>query len=197
MRLRLSFLLLGLALAGRGARTQQIKEWRFPVRHGELRIALEHGPGDRLELDVLGPPCVPCASLKEVSAALGEVVRQMEEMKLDPARVHVIATQIDEPEVRDGLAAAALRSKDWERCMRIAACGGNEILVDLLNGTKAYHSFGEAWQKLGSTVRVVSAEKVSVERAGLVKGWVMPAGTNAKLQVPVNAHLLIEIVKAR
>ena len=74
---------------------------------------------------------MPCASLKEVVGALGEVVRQMEAMKLDPSRVHVLATRIDEPEVRDGLAAAALRSEDWKQCMKIAACAGNEILVDL------------------------------------------------------------------
>ena len=44
---------------------------------------------------------------------------------------------------------------------------------------------------------MVSAEKVWVERAGLVKGWIMPASANAKQKVPVNGHLLIEVLKSR
>ncbi len=172
------------------------KDWKFQMEHGEASIKVEHGPNDQLILGILGPPCRPCASLEEMARAIEQVVRQMPSAGLDPKKISYIVTGINEPEVRERVAMAALRSKDWLSCVRVVGCAGNESLVNLLNETGAYLRFGDSFTRYGETLHVESAEKITVIRASGIKGLAIPAGTKGRIRVPVDGTLLIRLESA-
>jgi hypothetical protein len=201
-RLATSALLLGVALLHNILHAQQtqfpgpIKVWKFQFQRGEASIQLDHGPGNHLVLvlGILGPPCDACASLSEITAALKQVLQALPALGFDPHQVSMISTAIDEPEIRRTVAEAALRSKAWTACSRTpSSCSPNQTLVNLLNETAAFRPLSEVLHEYGLTLRVSSAEKVSVVRASTVKGLTLPPGTKATTKVPINGSLELAV----
>jgi hypothetical protein len=201
-RLAASVLLLAVAFLPGILHAQQtqfpgpIKIWKFPFQRGEASIQLDHGPGNRLALGILGPPCDACASLPEVTAALKQVLHALPALGFDPHQVSIISTAIDEPEVRRTVAEAALRSKAWTACSRTpSSCSPNQTLVNMLNETAAFRPFNEVLHEYGLTLRVTSAEKVTVVRASTLKGLTLPPGTRPTTKVPINGSLELTVEK--
>ena len=123
--LMLVCLVAGSAL-GQGA--GPVKEWRFPLQHGEAAAQLSHGLGDRLVISLRGPACSPCSSMAEVVGMVREVVKQMPGLGVKPQNLSTILMHVEDPEVQRGLANAAVQSAAWKKCMRTAGCGGNGIV---------------------------------------------------------------------
>lgn len=194
--------LLAFAMLPSGLSAQQtsfpgpLKEWKFPLQHGEATIQLDRGPGNHLVLGIVGPPCAPCASLEEISGALQQVLHALPALGYDPHQLSMISTSIDEPEVQRTVAEAALRSKPWMACSHTpSSCSPNQTLVNLLNQTPAFRPFNEVLRQYGLTLRVTSAEKVSVVRANTLKGLTLPPGAKPTTRVPVNGSLELTVEK--
>lgn len=201
-RLATSALIFATALFPNILRAQQtqfpgpIKIWKFPFQRGEASIQLDHGPGNHLVLGILGPPCDACATLPEITAALKQVMQALPALGFDPHQVSMISTAIDEPEIRRTVAEAALRSKPWLACSRTpASCSPNQTLVNLLNETAAFRPFNEVLREYGLTLRVTSAEKVTVVRANTLKGLTLPPGAKPTTKVPINGSLELTVEK--
>lgn len=173
-----------------------LKVWTFQFQHGQASMQLDRGPGNRLVLGILGPPCAPCASLEEVSGALQQVLHALPALGYDPHQLSMISTSIDEPEVQRTVAEAALRSKPWMACSHTpSSCSPNQTLVNLLNQTAAFRPFNEVLRQYGLTLRVTSAEKVSLVRANTLKGLTLPPGAKPTTRVPVNGSLELTVEK--
>jgi hypothetical protein len=143
----------------------EVKEWRFPVRDGELVITLfsfadSHGSRNAISITTSGTAASP--TVDDESSCLQKVIADMPSLGYDPQFINSIHMGILEPDTLSRLQLAAANSKEWRNCTYAKECNGTEIVLRLLQGLRAYDRLSDDLSKYGLMVKLTFLEDMLV-----------------------------------
>lgn len=168
---------------------QTAKSWTFSLEHGSLRIDLKSTPDGMISLG-LGPNGQkPEAPVSEQIGPLKQVLAEMPSLGLDPRQVTYLSTRIFTQDVLENLAYKCADSQTWRSSMKDKGKDKEQVLISLLNESKVYASYNEAFKLYGIQARVTEAEKVGLMRFSQVPPRNAHDRASAQLLVPADAML--------
>jgi hypothetical protein len=168
---------------------QAIRSWTFSLEHGSLRIDMKSSSDGMISLG-LGPNGkIPEAPISEQIGPLKKVLTEMLSLGLDPHKITYLGTRIFTQDVLEKLAYMCADSQTWRSTMRDKGKDKERILISLLNESKVYEPYNEAFNLYEIQVRVTDAEKVGLMRFSQVPPRDARDRSSARLLVPADAML--------
>ena len=132
----------------------QVKEWHFPIQHGELTITLSSFQNQGHVRDVLTlSPATRDAetTISEETGLLREVFKEMPSLGYDPQDIDEIFSGLQEKDLLRKLQLAFLNSSQWRLCKRRKGCVASVgFVVQFLRSSNAYEEFGDALRAYGA-----------------------------------------------
>jgi hypothetical protein len=178
--------------------SQPKKIWEFDAHRGTVTIELfvNSYPGhpDIPSLDMIySDDAHP--SLGEEVGFLRDVLHQLSGLGVDPRNLSVISMNgFAEPEVRQGIARAALHSKEWRSPVTVVG-GAERVVVDLLGSLGAYDAFNAALDEYDLYIKAIGAEKVASAKCLDLKISDPLCNIHHNVQVPTGANLRLALEK--
>jgi hypothetical protein len=177
---------------------QPKKTWEFNAHMGTVTIELFVNPYP-------GHPDIPSLDITysdDAQPSLGEevgflraVLQQLPGLGVDPSSLSVISMNgFAEPEVRQRIARAALRSKEWRSPVTVLG-GAERVVADLLSSLGAYDAFNAALNEYDLHIKAIGAEKVASAKCLDLKISDPLCNIHHNVQVPTGANLRLALEK--
>lgn len=141
---------------------QNVKTWKFALKHGSLQIRVERTSSGSVTLGLAPVGQTPEAPVVEQVQALKQVLAEMPRFGFDPAKLSSIGTHLYGEDATEKLAYACADSAAWRASVKNGARGKERLVVELLNQSGAYAAYNEAFRRYGIQVQVTEAEMVGM-----------------------------------
>jgi hypothetical protein len=166
-----------------------VKTWNFTLPHGSIEVYLKQSPDGTSSLGIAPSNQIPAAPIAEQVEPLKQILSEMPSLGLDPRKLVYVGTRLFEKDVTEKLAYACVDSKEWRASMRNKGKGKEDLVVELLNKSRAFEGYNEAFKLYGIRVRVTAAEKVWLMHFSHIPPRGPQDRANAKVLVPTDAML--------
>lgn len=172
----------------------QVKEWRFPVRKGELLITLFAVPDvnetrNSISITTIGIAAAPTPD--DEASDLRTVLGEMKSLGYPPTAIKSIHIGILDDQTLKQLQLAAANSREWRDCTHIETCSGEAIILRLLGETGAYNELVLALNDYGLTAKLAYVEDLLAKECPDPRKNIN--GTEAKLVLPIDALLELSV----
>ena len=189
MKLRLCVGLALLTMSLVQMKADVVKIWKFTLPHGSLEINLVLSPHGDYSLG-LGPDRQqPAAPIAEQVEPLKQVLAELPRLGVQPRTLVYLGTRLFEHDVTVKLAYACVDSAEWRASMRNGGKGKEKLVVELLNKSRAFEGYNEAFKQYGIQLQVTAAEKVWLMRFSSIPPRNARDRANARVLVPTDAML--------
>ena len=168
---------------------RNVNTWRFRLPNGSLEVQLSVHSDGRASLGISPYGQIPGAPVSEQVAPLKQVLDEMPNFGADPRRLVYMDTRLWARDAREKLAFACVDSEEWRHSMRNGGKGKEQLVVDLLNRSRAYEPYNEAFKPYGIQVRVTEAEMVGLMHFSHIRPRNSRDHTNGRILVPADAAL--------
>jgi hypothetical protein len=173
-----------------------VKTWNFTIPHGSLQITLKSSPDGSGSLGFGPSGQVLEAPISEQIEPLKHVLADMKAFGMDPGRLTYIGTRISSQDVLQTLAYACVDSKEWRLSMKNGAKGKEKLVIDLLNHSRSFEQYNDAFKPYGIRAGDTAAEKVGLMPFSRIPARNSEDHANASLLVPADAMLGMSFLKS-
>jgi hypothetical protein len=162
----LAFAVFGTSILGAQSQTEHppgfVKEWRFPVKGGQLLLtlsSLQNELGQRVSLSITTVGTDASPTVEDESVCIQKVISEMPALGYSPSSISSIHMGILEPETLAELQLAAANSREWNDCVHAKSCrSGAQIVLKLLQGLGVYDRLNRDLGKYGLIVKLTYLE---------------------------------------
>jgi hypothetical protein len=173
------------------------KDWAFKNSHGILQISAYSLPthSGRREITLrISPSANSSWSVAEEAASLSRVLDEFPKAGFDIRNLSSIKLRMQERDAQQQVAIQAALSKAWKMALKSKSTDDTDpLIVSLINQSRAYDDWNNAFNERGLSVEVVGVEQVELE-AFSKSGATCPSGENCgKLLVPGDAYVQMTI----
>jgi len=181
--------LMAITAGGWPQAARNVKVWRFSLPNGSLEVQLSVHSDGRASLGIAPYGEIPQAPVSEQVPALKQVLDEMPNLGVDPRKLVYMDTRLWARDAREKLAFVCVDSEEWQGSMRNGGKGKEQLVVDLLNRSRAYEPYNEAFKPYGIQIRVTEAEMVGLMHFSHIPPRNSTDRKNGRLLVPADAAI--------